>query len=113
MGAFAMSGTCVKFVPGGCTGVTQPLDVGIMSPFKQHVRRQNAERLDEIFTINTAKERRADMFRLSMNAINAITSRLNSFHKAGPFIPFGPPFAPESIVQHQHDTAVPINHQGR
>ncbi|GMF35090.1 unnamed protein product [Phytophthora fragariaefolia] len=39
--ALACTGTAVIYVPGGCTGVAQPLDVGIMSPLKQHIRRLN------------------------------------------------------------------------
>ncbi|RLN11030.1 hypothetical protein BBJ28_00009198 [Nothophytophthora sp. Chile5] len=39
--ALADLGTVVRFVPGGCTGIAQPLDVGVMSPFKQAVRRLN------------------------------------------------------------------------
>ncbi|EGZ09752.1 hypothetical protein PHYSODRAFT_367588, partial [Phytophthora sojae] len=36
--ALACTGTAVQFVPGGCTGVVQPLDVGVMAPLKQHIR---------------------------------------------------------------------------
>ncbi|EGZ11348.1 hypothetical protein PHYSODRAFT_401080, partial [Phytophthora sojae] len=36
--ALACTGTSVLYVPGGCTGVAQPLDVGVMGPVKQHIR---------------------------------------------------------------------------
>ncbi|KAJ7312709.1 hypothetical protein DFH08DRAFT_821873 [Mycena albidolilacea] len=36
----------VDFVPGGCTGIGQPLDVGLNRPFKHAVKRRNGEQLD-------------------------------------------------------------------
>ncbi|KAE9035973.1 hypothetical protein PR001_g4634 [Phytophthora rubi] len=36
--ALPCTGAAVMFAPGGCTGVAQPLHVGVMSPLKQHMR---------------------------------------------------------------------------
>ena len=32
-------GVEIKYIPGGCTSLCQPVDVGINKPFKNHVRR--------------------------------------------------------------------------
>ncbi|KAF1314931.1 hypothetical protein FI667_g16380, partial [Globisporangium splendens] len=77
--ALARCGTAVKFVPPGCTGVAQLLDVGVMGPLKTHIRTSYAEYYFSHAFPDTAAQRRKD-----------ITVR-NSFHKSGPFIPFGPP----------------------
>ena len=41
-------GVEVEHVPGGCTGLTQPVDVGINKPLKCHIHR-----LREEYMINT------------------------------------------------------------
>ena len=36
--AFTQTNTVVKFIPGGYTSKLQAMDVGIIKPFKDHVR---------------------------------------------------------------------------
>lgn len=106
--ALAHYGTAVKFVPGGCTGVAQPLDVGVMGPLKSHIRTSYAE----YYSINpfpdTAAQRRKDMYVRTMDAIANISSSTvgNSFHKAGPFIPFGPSFSESEEVAEEEEEAI-------
>ncbi|KAL4133020.1 DNA binding [Phytophthora ramorum] len=86
LGTLACTGTAVLFVPGGCTGVAQPLDVGVMSPLKQHMRNRNANRQAGRPQKHTPTERRRRMYERAMEAMNLISGMTmrNAFHKAGP-----------------------------
>ena len=33
-------GCTTEYIPGGCTGLVQPVDVGIGAPFKSYIKRQ-------------------------------------------------------------------------
>lgn len=103
--ALARYGTAVKFVPPGCTGVAQPLDVGVMGPLKTHIRTSYAEYYSSHAFPSTAAQRRKDMYTRTMDAISSITHSTvrNSFHKSGPFVPFGPPN--EALVDPVADVA--------
>ncbi|DBA02551.1 TPA: hypothetical protein N0F65_011023 [Lagenidium giganteum] len=85
--ALAELGTMVEYVPAGCTGVAQPLDVGVMAPFKQRRRTAYSERFRHGLRAATASERRRD------------STIQSSFSKAGPFIPIGPSALTENEVQ--------------
>lgn len=91
--ALACTGTAVVYVPGGCTGVAQPLDVGVMSPVKQHIRRLHTNNPAGRPKQLTAAMRRREIFDRAMEALACITPEpvQNAFHKAGPFLPYGPP----------------------
>ncbi|GMF20848.1 unnamed protein product [Phytophthora fragariaefolia] len=91
--ALACTGTAVIYVPGGCTGVAQPLDVGIMSPLKQHIRRLNTTKSAGRPTKVPTTIMRRIMFERAMDGLRCISPETvrNSFLKAGPFVPFGPP----------------------
>jgi hypothetical protein len=77
MNAFDDLGTIVVHVPGGVTGVAQPLDVGVMSPFKTAIK----QRYTALYSKKgmraplTAPERRLDMYNRSMYALKTITSK--------------------------------------
>ena len=50
-----------KFIPGGCTGIIQPLDVGIMKPLKHYMKEDYIHYYSShAFPIN-ALQRRKDM----------------------------------------------------
>ncbi|GMF37324.1 unnamed protein product [Phytophthora fragariaefolia] len=91
--ALACTGTSVLYVPGGCTGVAQPLDVGVMSPVKQHIRCLNSSRSVGRPKQVTPAYRRREIFERAMEGLRFISADTvkNSFHKAGPFMPYGPP----------------------
>jgi hypothetical protein len=96
MNAFADLGTIVVHVPGGATGVAQPLDVGVMSPFKTAIKQRYTALYNKkgMRAPLTAPERRLDMYNRSMYALKTITSKtvVSSFRRAGPFVPEGPAF---------------------
>lgn len=52
----------VDFVPGGCTGVAQPCDVGIQRPFKHSIKRSYHE--DVVSNILSQLENEADLVTL-------------------------------------------------
>ncbi|DBA05416.1 TPA: hypothetical protein N0F65_007578 [Lagenidium giganteum] len=99
--ALAELGTIVGYVPAGCTGVAQPLDVGVRAPFKQRMRTAYSERIRQGLRAATASERRRDMFERSMEALRGLSPSTiqSSFSKAGPFIPIGPSALTENEVQ--------------
>lgn len=67
--ALSATGTAVLYVPGGCTGVAQPLDVGVMSPVKERIRRLNTSRGRGRPPLSAAAERRRDSFDRAMEAV--------------------------------------------
>ncbi|GMG18441.1 unnamed protein product [Phytophthora fragariaefolia] len=87
----AEMGTYTLYVPAGCTSVAQPLDVGVLAPFKSSLRASYSELYTNRPPPRKAHEWRYDMFQRSMHALRAVISETirNSFLKAGPFIPFG------------------------
>ncbi|GMF32548.1 unnamed protein product [Phytophthora lilii] len=89
--AISCTGTAVLYVPGGCTGVAQPLDVGIMAPLKQHMRRLNTLSRGGPKKV-TPQFRRRSIFETAMDGLRCVSSNTvkNAFVKAGPFVPFGP-----------------------
>ncbi|KAE9230409.1 hypothetical protein PF005_g3486 [Phytophthora fragariae] len=91
--ALACTGTSVLYVPSGCTGVAQPLDLGVMSPVKQHIRRLNSSRSVGRPKQVTPAYHRREIFEQAMEGLRFISADTvkNSFHKAGPFMPYGPP----------------------
>ncbi|KAE9076397.1 hypothetical protein PF010_g23914 [Phytophthora fragariae] len=86
-GALGDIGTSVHFVPPGCTGVAQPLDVGVMSPLKKHMQLNSAQAavLNEL-PENWVKRRRYmfDQAMLTLAPITPGTVR-NAFDRAGPY----------------------------
>ncbi|EGZ19215.1 hypothetical protein PHYSODRAFT_492561 [Phytophthora sojae] len=91
--ALACTGTAVQFVPGGCTGVAQPLDVGVMAPLKQPIRKCYSNRPAVRPRKITPGERRYGMYCRAISGWERITEDTvrNAFHKAGPFVQYGPP----------------------
>lgn len=79
--------TDVLYVPSGCTGVSQPLDVGVMAPFKARMRREYIEHYSFLPAPQTAPQMRRSMFIRAMSALRSITNEtiMNSFDAAGPF----------------------------
>ncbi|POM80052.1 LOW QUALITY PROTEIN: Hypothetical protein PHPALM_2159 [Phytophthora palmivora] len=96
----AEMGTYTVYVPAGCTSVAQPLDVGVMAPFKSSLRARYTELYSKHPPPRTASHRRYDMFQRAMQALHSITTDTvkNAFIKAGPFIPFGPAPQPAAVV---------------
>lgn len=92
--AFADLGTAVVYVPGRATGVAQPLDVGVMAPFKLRVRKLYSERRRARRAPRTAVGKRKDMYERAMESLSEISSDtvINAFDKAGQFIPEGPAY---------------------
>ncbi|EGZ07158.1 hypothetical protein PHYSODRAFT_529700 [Phytophthora sojae] len=77
--ALACTGTLVLYVPGGCTGVAQPLDVGVMGPVKQHIRRINSSRSVGRPKTVTPAFRRHQIFERAMEGlrcVSALTDRM-------------------------------------
>jgi hypothetical protein len=90
--ALAYMGTYPLYVAGGTTSVCQPLDVGIMGPFKTRLRRLYVEMYTGVSPPITAFERRRDMFTRTLTALQEISSEtvVSAFRTAGPFLPMGP-----------------------
>jgi transposase-like protein len=90
--AFAEMGTYPVYVPGGATSVAQPLDVGVMGPFKKKLRSLYVEMYTGVSPPCTTHERRVDMFLRTLAAVNDISSHtvMSAFRGAGPFLPYGP-----------------------
>jgi hypothetical protein len=65
-------GTYAMYVPGGTTSVSQPLDVGVMGPFKTRLRRLYVEMYTGVTPPMTAYERRRDMFVRSFEACRGL-----------------------------------------
>ncbi|KAG2894859.1 hypothetical protein JG687_00008037 [Phytophthora cactorum] len=86
--ALACTGTLVLFVPGGCTGAAQPLDVDVMAPLKQHICKCYSNRPSGKPRKITPVERRYDMSNRVIAAMEMIFKKTVSkvFHKAGPFV---------------------------
>ncbi|EGZ27088.1 hypothetical protein PHYSODRAFT_402121, partial [Phytophthora sojae] len=84
-GALGDMGTSVHFVPPGCTGIAQPLDVGVMSPLKTHLRQSCAQAAVLHAMQENSVERRRYMFDHAMQALGKITQDTvrHSFDKAG------------------------------
>ncbi|DAZ97491.1 TPA: hypothetical protein N0F65_009974 [Lagenidium giganteum] len=61
-------GTLASYVPPGCTGIAQPLYVGIVGPLKHHLRRTE---LQEDAT--TVSQRRRDTVKRTLSAVASIT----------------------------------------
>ncbi|KAF1792706.1 DDE superfamily endonuclease domain [Phytophthora cactorum] len=72
--ALACTGTLVLFVPGGCTGAAQPLDVDVMAPLKQHICKCYSNR-------PSGKPRKITPVE---HDLKKTVSKV--FHKAGPFV---------------------------
>jgi hypothetical protein len=89
----AEMGTYTVYVPAGCTSVAQPLDVGVMAPFKSSLQARYTTLYTHRPPPRKAWERLYDMFQRSMHALRTIRTETiqASFMKAGPFFPFGPP----------------------
>ena len=89
-----LSEYCVKviYVPGGCTGIAQPLDVGIMKPFKLQMSNDYVHYYAENPFPTSAPERRRDMYDRSLMSWKKINEDTicNSWYKSGPFFPMGP-----------------------
>jgi hypothetical protein len=96
--ALAEMGTSVYYVPPECTGVAQPLDVGVMALLKAHLKQHPSSLLTHGGHV-TARKRRRDMFERSLAAMESITCEtvVNSFRKSGPFLPFGPEFRHHAV----------------
>ncbi|KAE9043982.1 hypothetical protein PR001_g3265 [Phytophthora rubi] len=96
----AEMGTYTLYVPVGCTSVAQPLDVGVMSPFKSSLQARYTALYSKRPPPRKAWERRYDMFQRSTHTLRAITAETiqASFVEAGPFFPFGPPPSPSPVV---------------
>lgn len=94
LSALADMGTMVLFVPGGATGIAQPLDVGVMAPFKLRLRQIYSAKYGGKKPPQLAHEKRQDMFQRTMESLDQLTSDTvrNAFKKAGPFFPEGPAF---------------------
>lgn len=80
----AEMGTVVMYVPGGCTGVAQPHS---RATCVRYIQRSTPES-------HFLKRRKPGvrMHERALCVINEISPSIvkKSFHKAGPFVPFGP-----------------------
>lgn len=65
-------GVEVEHIPGGCTPLCQPVDIGVNKPFKDHVRRQwEAWMIDEgTLAGTTSPPSRRDIVQWTLNAAN-------------------------------------------
>ncbi|GMF26264.1 unnamed protein product [Phytophthora fragariaefolia] len=81
-------GTTVHIVPPGCTGVAQPLDVGVMSPLKMHMQLNCAQAAVLNGLPEHSVERCPYMFDQAMLALAAITpgTKRKAFDRAGPYL---------------------------
>ncbi|EGZ27479.1 hypothetical protein PHYSODRAFT_367306, partial [Phytophthora sojae] len=77
--------TSVHFVPPGCTGIAQPLDVGVMSLLKTHQRQSCTQAAVLHAMPENSVERRRYMFDHAMQAMGKIMQDTvqHSFDKAG------------------------------
>ncbi|KAI2509922.1 Pogo transposable element with KRAB domain [Fragilaria crotonensis] len=71
-------GVEVEHIPGGCTPLCQPVDIGVNKPFKDRIRRQwEAWMINEgTLSGTTSPPSRADIVQWTLNAANDLTQNI-------------------------------------
>jgi hypothetical protein len=109
-------GVQVEHIPGGCTGLCQPVDVGINCPFKLRVRDQWEAWMmaDGILTGSTSPPTRANVAEWCKVAMETLPQQIirNAWRKTGDYTWFAPtvhtcPPLPEEDICDSDDSSTP------
>jgi hypothetical protein len=86
MNAIQSLGVQVEFIPGGCTGLVQPIDVGINKPYKSNMTKvYTAWLLEQDPNLPIRAAKREDVSAWILEAVGSITDETvrNAWRKTG------------------------------